>query len=66
MNEFQYMSGLIYGEKNESSVHNDPSFESIYDIKGLLSFLFFNRLNMNVRYYEMVKITLLTNLKLFL
>ena len=52
MNEFQYMSGLIYGEKNESSVHNDPSFESIYDIKGLLSFLFFNRLNMNVRYYD--------------
>ena len=50
MNEFHYMSGLIYGERNESSVHNDPRSESIYDIKGLLSFLFFNRLNMNVRY----------------
>ena len=25
MNEFQYMSGLIYGEKNESSVHYDSA-----------------------------------------
>ena len=50
MNEFQCMSGLIYGEKNEASVHYDSTPETIYDIKGLLSFLFFDRLNMNVRY----------------
>ena len=50
MNEFQYMSGLIYGYKNESSVHINQASETIYDIKGLLSFLFVDRLNMNIRY----------------
>ena len=40
MNEFQCISGIIYGEKNESSVHSDATSESIFDIKGLLSFLF--------------------------
>ena len=50
MIEFQFMSGLIFGERNETSVHYDSTPETIYDIKGLLSFLFSDRLNMNVRY----------------
>ena len=50
MIEFQFMSGLIFGERNETSVHYDLTPETIYDIKGLLSFLFSDRLNMNVRY----------------
>ena len=50
MIEFQFMSGLIFGERNEASVHYDSTPETIYDIKGLLSFLFSNRLGMNVRY----------------
>ena len=48
--EFQYLSGIIYGNRFESSVHSDSISESIYDIKGILSFLFHNSLNMNVRY----------------
>ena len=50
MKEFQYLSGIIYGNRFESSVHSDSISESIYDIKGILSFLFHNSLNMNVRY----------------
>ena len=50
MKEFQYLSGIIYGNKIESSVHSDSVSESIYDVKGILSFLFHNRLNMNIRY----------------
>ena len=52
MLEFQYLSGIIYGNRNESSVHSDSISESVYDIKGMLSFLFLNRLNMNVRYKD--------------
>ena len=50
MKEFQYLSGIIYGNRFESSVHSDSVSESIYDLKGILSFLFHNRLNMNIRY----------------
>ncbi|MFL3006559.1 MAG: hypothetical protein ACJZ10_01015 [Candidatus Neomarinimicrobiota bacterium] len=50
MKEFQYLSGIIYGNRFESSVHSDSIPESIYDMKGILSFLFHNSLNMNVRY----------------
>ena len=50
MKEFQYLSGIIYGNRYESSVHLDSIPESIYEIKGILSFLFHSRLNMNVKY----------------
>ena len=48
--EFQYLSGITYGNRSESSVHSESVSESIYDVKGILSFLFHNRLNMNIRY----------------
>ena len=56
--EFQYLSGIIFGNRFESSVHSDSVSESIFDAKGILSFLFHNRLNMNIRFdhskdYEM-------------
>ena len=31
-------------------MHSESVSESIYDVKGILSFLFHNRLNMNIRY----------------
>tara|TARA_X000000950_G_scaffold280139_1_gene374120 strand:+ start:1171 stop:3549 length:2379 start_codon:yes stop_codon:yes gene_type:complete len=48
--ELQYLSGIIYGNRFESSVHFDSVSESIYEVKGILSFLFHSRLNMNIRY----------------
>ncbi len=50
MNEFQCISGIIYGQRNEPSVHSDATSETIFDIKGFLSFLFLERLNMNIRF----------------
>ena len=50
MKEFQYLSGIITGNRLESSVHSDSVPESIYDVKGILSFHFHDRLNMNIRY----------------
>ena len=52
MKEFQYLSGITYGNRFESSVHSDSVSESIYDLKGILSFLFHYRLNMNIRYHH--------------
>ena len=34
--ESQYLSGIIYGNKIDTSIHEDESPETLYDIKGVL------------------------------
>tara|TARA_Y100001968_G_scaffold330614_1_gene382954 strand:- start:2430 stop:4808 length:2379 start_codon:yes stop_codon:yes gene_type:complete len=48
--ESQYLSGIIYGNKCEPSIHSQKIVETIYDIKGVLVDLFTKRLNMNIRF----------------
>ena len=48
--ESQYLSGIIYGNKIDTSIHEDESPETLYDIKGVLYTLFNERLNMNIKF----------------
>ena len=50
INESQSLSGIIYGNKYDSSIHTEDTPETIYDIKGVLSILFTKRLNMNIKF----------------
>ena len=50
INEYQYLSGIIYGNKCEPSIHSQKIAETIYDIKGVLVDLFTKRFNMNIRF----------------
>ena len=50
MIELQYLSGIVYGNRYDTSLHTDSISETIYDIKGLLHFLFEKKLNMNIKY----------------
>ena len=50
INESQSLSGIIYGNKYDSSIHTENTPETIYDIKGVLFILFAKRLNMNIKF----------------